>query len=416
MRRVKVFWWKGQKKTEVATLLEHESGAIALEWNQAFLGTEIELSPLRLKKEPGIIVMPKEPFEGLYGLFNDYVPDGFGRRLLRRAFEKQGLRRTEIHPLDMLQYIGERGMGALSFEPSLAPDEKWAGTEVNLDDLNKAVEPILSGTPSAVLDQFIAGGSSPNGMRPKFLATLKDEKFYVGGEEPNGGEHWLVKFRAPIDPPDIALIEYTYYKMAKAAGLNVSESKVFESKTGKYFGTKRFDRNRDGRIHMHTLSGMLHAAPSNYSVSYENFAALAKRITKNASSLEEVFKIAAFNIYSCNQDDHTKNVAFLMDKEGRWSVAPAYDLTFNLTREAEHKMLLNGTGTPKERDILAFGRAIGIRAPRVRELNEGVKHGVSKFRTISKRVGVSKERVNAIGRVLEARFKKEHSNGKGHEQ
>lgn len=407
MRRVRVNWWKGAAKHEVATLSEREDGAVALQWSESYLDSDIELSPFSLRKAPGVILMPHEPFSGVYGLFNDHVPDGFGRRLLRRAFDRQGLQTTEITPLDALQYIGERGMGALSFEPALHPDERWAGHEVDLDELSAAIEPILSGTPSAVIDEFIAGGASPNGMRPKFLARIKDGVFYVGAGDEVKGEDWLIKFPAEVDPPDIAKVEYAYYKMAKSAGLEIALCKLFKGKRTQYFGTKRFDRERSERLHMHTLSGLLNVDPRNMGISYENFATVAKRITGEAKELEKVFRIAAFNIYSCNQDDHIKNVAFLMDKNGSWRVAPAYDLTFNRTRYGEHKMTLGNSGKPAEKDILSFGKTIGIKPARVKELNEEVKYGVSRFKYHAKNIGLSKATISKISTELDMRLKKE---------
>ncbi len=403
MRRVKIFWWQGDERHHVAELAERDDGIVALSWSPFYLESSINLSPFSLRKEGGVIVFPRDPFDGVHGLFNDHVPDGFGRQLLRRAFDHRGVRISKISPLDMLQYIGDRGMGALSFEPSLGPDEKWAGTEVDLDELNTAVEPILAGTPSAVFDEFVAGGASPNGARPKFLATLAEGRFYVGGEK-TSGEEWLIKFAAPIDPPDSALVEFCYFLMARAAGLEIAECRLFESKAQNYFGTRRFDRDETGRIHMHSLSGMLNVDPRNFSVSYEDFAALTRRITRKAIDLERVFRIAAFNIYSCNQDDHTKNVAFLMDNQGSWRIAPAYDLSFHLTRTNEHKMPLNKTGKPTKADVLAFGENIGIKASRAREVNEEVIEGVSSFRRYAKEVGLSRKRIKSIRSEIEKRL------------
>lgn len=401
MRRVKAFWWQGKKKIGIGELAQARTGSeIVFEWDSSFFLSNIELSPIKFKKIRGLIKCPTEPFEGLPGLFADHVPDGWGRILLRHGFLAKGLSFSDASPLDMLCYIGERGMGALSFEPALRPAENWANSEVDLDSLNAAIEPILAGTPSSVIEEFLAGGASPNGSRPKIILKEDSGRWFVGKDE-LVSEEWLVKFRAPGDSPDIGKVEFAYSKLAQKAGLIIPETRLFTTNRDSYFGVKRFDRVAGNRLHVHTLSGILQTSPSNFSVSYENFAQVTNFLTQDIREFEQVFRIASFNIFACNRDDHAKNVAFIMDEKGSWRVAPAYDLTFFENRRyPEHKMTLNEKGLPKEPDLIAFGRKFGLRAERTKELVDQVRDAVSSFPELAKELDISPNERKLISKAL----------------
>jgi len=301
----------------------------------------------------------------------------------------------------MLQYIGDRGMGALSFEPSLRSGEKWADGEIDLTLLERGVEPILSGTPSDVLNEFLEGGASPNGIRPKIIAKEHKGKLYVGSDTLEADE-WLIKFRDPDDPKEIGKLEYIYWLMAKEAGLKVSESKLFKSGKHYYFGTKRFDRRKGSRLHLHTLSGLLGVSPLNFAVGYEHFAKAAIALTSDRRSQDEVLRIAAFNVLTCNQDDHSRNVSFMMDKDGKWEVAPAYDLNFHRNRSDEHKMGINGKGKLSIEDLKAFGIELGIGKGAVSNTLEEVKDAVISFKKNAKTVELSKSEITRINSALES--------------
>ncbi len=207
MRRITAFWWKGKERVRIGEFAQGVGTYIVFEWDKIFLTSPIELSPLRFKKQPGLIECPSKPFDGLPGVFADCVPDGWGRILLKRGLEEQRVPFDDISPLDMLQCIGDRAMGALSFEPSLRPKEKWAHGLIDLDALEEGVEPILAGTPSDVLEEFLSGGASPNGIRPKIIAKEHKGNLYIGDSDLSAPE-WLIKFRAPEDSPEVGKIEY----------------------------------------------------------------------------------------------------------------------------------------------------------------------------------------------------------------
>jgi serine/threonine-protein kinase HipA len=405
MRRLEVFWHRGgnskkEEKVPIGILAQKRGPQIVFEWNKTFLINQIELSPITFKKAPGLVPMKLEPFDGLHGLFADAVPDGFGRLLLREALKGEGINSDDVSPLDYLQLVGTRGMGALSFEPAMKRGKEWAEGKIDLDKLERGAESILagalssrrplSGGPSSVLDAFLSGGASPNGARPKILVKEKGGKLYVGNEGLRAPE-WLIKFRASEDSKDIGILEYIYSVMARRAGLNVPETKLFTTKKASFFASKRFDRDDAGnRIHMHTVSGLLNASPINFSVGYDHFAKLAGALTKDRRNIEQVFRLSVFNVLSVNQDDHTKNAAFLMDREGKWRVAPAYDLTFHRNSSGQHKMGVMGKGVPTESDLKEFGKEIGISKKMVSSVLDEVKESLLTFPKLASEFGLGK--------------------------
>lgn len=398
MRRVTAYWYKGPEKVRIGELAQPRTGEIYFQWDKDFLKSPIELSPLKLPKQTDAIVFNRSRMDGLAGLFADHVPDGWGRILIRAARLEAG-DLTELSPLDVLSYVGDRGMGALSFEPSLRSKETWADGKIDLDKLEKGIEPILSGTSSAVLEEFLAGGASPQGMRPKIILKEKGGKFSIGGEG-LGTDEWIVKFRASIDPPEIGKLEYIYSLMAKDSGLPVPETKLFRTTKGFYFGTKRFDRTGEGRIHMHTLSGLLDTPPMNFSIGYDALATTALRLTQDAREVEKVFKLAVFNVLSCNQDDHTRNVAFLMDSEGKWRLAPAYDLVFHKSPQDQHKMAVGDKGKPTVKDLEAFGLDIGLTKAKVKRILDQTRAGVDGFKIYARKFDVPPKLTNDIVKGL----------------
>jgi len=402
MRRVSVYWWQGVNRIKIGELAQKDS-TIVYQWDTTFLNSQIELSPLSFKKSHGLITCPENPFNGLPGLFADNIPDGWGKILIKRGFHQMGLSADDFSPLDVLSYVGNKAMGALSFEPSLKSNEQWASGRVSLAALEQGVSQIIEGTESEVLNAFLESGASPNGIRPKIILKESKGKFYSGVQDLKASE-WLIKFKAPEDPKDIGAIEYVYSLMAKKAGLNVPEARLFESKKSFVFGSKRFDKINGERFHLHTLSGILHASPGNFSVGYDLFSKVTRFLTKDQNEVEQVFKLASFNYFSCNQDDHTKNVAFLMDKKGEWKLAPFYDLTFHQTRANQHKMSLGKDGEMSIEALNKFGESIGLRKPKIKKIIDEVKESVSKFRILSKDLIQSKKERERILSTIESKL------------
>jgi len=234
---------------------------IFFEYDAEFLKTKLELSPFKLPLRSGVIACPDNVFEGLFGIFNDSLPDGWGRLLLDRKLTNIGISPTTITPLDRLCYAGRNGMGALIYEPEISD----AAANHHLKNLDVIADECLhfqDNDDDKFIDDLLLMNGSSAGARPKILVSIsKDEKLEITQSDPKTThDNWIIKFRSPTDPKDIGCIEYAYHLMAKAAGLEVPEAKLFKSKKcDGYFGVKRFDRQKSSFVHMHTISGLLHA-------------------------------------------------------------------------------------------------------------------------------------------------------------
>ena len=194
--------------------------------------------------------------------------------------------------------------------------------------------------------------------------------------------------------------QYLYSLLAKDAGLEIPETKLFKTSKGEFFGARRFDRTELGRLHLHSLSGLLQVSPLNFSVGYEHFAKVAMALTNDITSQEAVFRIASFNVLARNQDDHSRKVSFLMDTHGTWSVAPAYDLTFHENRSGEHKMAVYGNGKPTLEDLEKFGVSIGLKRGKVRAILEQVRHSLSRFRKRANVLNLSKKILDRLSHAF----------------
>jgi serine/threonine-protein kinase HipA len=392
------------------------------EWDKEFLQTPVEISPLTFPKQATLHACPAEPFDGLPGVFADQLPDGWGRILLRRARELTGLSLAEVSPLDSLAQLGDRTMGALTFEPAMEASEPWAGGRFALESLQREVRPILEGTPSTVLEAYLLGGAGSQGVRPKIIGKWDKEKLVIG-DDAFEAEEWIIKFRAPSDPRYSGAMEYVYSLMAKDAGLETSDTKLISCKSGNFFAAKRFDRAGPARLHMHSLSGVLSRAPTDYSIAYDHLARVTGALTKSPKEIERAFHLALFNVLASNQDDHTRNVAFLMDHGGAWRLAPAYDLTFHRTKAGEHKMSVQNNGAPGVEDLRRFGRTLGISNKRVTELLERTLAALTKFPRLAATYDVPKavvrevsqffpKRTRVVPRTRGATAAKKHNNGR----
>lgn len=241
------------------------------EFSLEFLATPLLVSPFHLMAKPGVIQAPRDPFDGLHGLFNDSLPDGWGRLLLDRRLQRAGVDYHALTPLDRLSAVGTSGMGALTYIPELGEDKRSAG---DLDWFVDQVALVQGEVDTADLDtlQSAQGGSA--GARPKIMIGFdrahNDVVFDYGQTMDAAFEHWIVKSRSSEDPVDIGAEEQAYALMARAAGIDMAETHLFRTRKGnRLFATKRFDRSSSGRQHMHTASGLLNASHREPSVTYE---------------------------------------------------------------------------------------------------------------------------------------------------
>ena len=231
------------------------------EYDADFIRRGLDLSPFRLPLKPGVQTFHTELFEGLPGVFNDSLPDGWGRLLFDRAMRKRGILPQTLSPLDRLAHVRKSGMGALIYEPHHA--EAVQRTGVDLDRLAKQSQDVLEGGAEDVLDELLARNGSSAGARPKVLIGFNRETGYIThGSQilPRGYEPWIVKFANSQDGPDAGAVEFVYSEMARRAGLMIPDTRLFPAKRGAgYFAIKRFDQNQTSRFHMHTPCGLLHS-------------------------------------------------------------------------------------------------------------------------------------------------------------
>ena len=372
---------------------------IYFEYDQTFLKSGIEISPLRLPLKSGLQSFEYGLFEGLPGVFNDSLPDGWGRLLLDRFARSQGIVPEEITPLDRLAYVGSRALGALVFEPDHSSQDTQS--LISLDHLSSQVQEVLDGTSDEVLMELIALNGSSAGARPKALIGVNEKRDHIihGMQNlPKGYSPWMVKFSNAQDGPDAGAIEYVYALMAKEAGIAMPHVHLFTAQRGAgYFAIKRFDRDGNKRYHMHTACGVLHSDFRMPSLDYEDLIALTGVLSRDAREVERLYHQAVFNVMAHNRDDHSKNFTYLMDCKGEWKLSPAYDLTFSSGPRGEQSTMVMGEGrNPKVEHLLKLAAVASIKKNRAVEIIDATKHSLSKWEALARNHGVREENVKFV--------------------
>ena len=343
--KLKVFLNMYGIRQEVGMLLQDKQ-RIFFEYSPDFLKSGIELSPFKLPLKAGVFEEKSRVFDGLFGLFNDSLPDGWGCLLLDRKLRKLGKSYAGITPLDRLSLIGANPMGALEYEPADGDSDLYG--DIELDSLSGEVDRILDGEESAVLDELLKLNGSSGGARPKIVACVSSDRKQIihGGKSvPDGFTPWIIKFSEKHDPQSSGELEYRYSLAAKAAGITMPETHLFPLKDGRgCFGVQRFDRTLKGKVHTHTACGLLHASHRFASLDYENLLKLTWILTRNHADVVEMVRRMIFNIKSGNKDDHSKNFSFLLNSRYQWQLAPAYDLTPSAGINGEQTCMVNGKG------------------------------------------------------------------------
>ena len=379
----------GEERRKVGRLA-YLDRRIFFEYETAFITSGIEISPFKLPLKPGVQTPDTTLFEGLFGVFNDSLPDGWGRLLLDRSVEKHGVLRGQLSPLDRLAYVGNRGMGALSYEPELTAGQADAGS-LSLDRLAEESATVLKGESGEVFEELLRLSGSSSGARPKIVAQVSaDKKSIIHGERElaPGYSHWMIKFPSSQDARDIGAIEYAYSLMAKEAGIAMPETHLFRTKRSRYFGANRFDRNGSRRIHMHSLSGLIHADHRTPSLDYDLMLSVTMRLTRDVREVEKVFRLACFNVLAHNRDDHAKNFSFLLNAQNEWVFAPAYDLVFSFGPGGEQSTLVMGEGkNPGVQDLLRLGKQHRIKG--ATSIIDTVQAAVARWKSIAAEAGVS---------------------------
>ena len=352
-------------------LLYENAGRVFFEYSPDFLQSGIALSPFKLPLKPGVFEDEKRTFDGLFGLFNDSLPDGWGCLLLDRKLRKRALSYDSITPLSRLSMIGRNPMGALEYEPADEAAEEVGNVE--LDSLSGEVDKILAGNDSDVLDELLKLNGSSGGARPKIVAYVSDDRqkiIHGGANPPAGFTPWIIKFSERHDKLNSGEMEYRYSLAAKEAGIDMPPTHLFPSKNGGgYFGVQRFDRTPQGKVHVHTACGLLHASHRFSCLDYENLLKLTLVLTRDITQAEEMVRRMVFNVKSGNRDDHSKNFSFLLNKNFEWRLAPAYDLTPSAGINGEQTAMVNGKGRNiTDEDLIAAAKVADIPASAVRSI------------------------------------------------
>ena len=356
--------------------LAAQGNTILFQYAPEFLDSGINISPFRLPLSPEVKEDPKRTFDGLFGVFNDSLPDGWGLLLLDRALRKKGSSLHACLPLQRLAMVGAHGMGALEYTPAAAQAEE-AVSVAELDALAEESLRILRDAPvdAGQLDKLIQLNGSSAGARPKILVNVADDYRIVpqGAGEPQGTP-WIIKFRSAHEPLNTGLTEYAYSLAAREAGLDMPETHLFPSATSPgYFGVQRFDRVHGQKVHVHTACGLLHASHREPSLTYESLLRLTLLLTKDIREVLKMVQLMVFNVRSGNKDDHSKNFSFLLNKENQWRMAPVYDLTPSEGINGEQTCMVNNKGKDiTGKDFLAAAATVDIDARTVREIIQQV--------------------------------------------
>lgn len=326
----------------VGYLAEIEPSIIAFQYDDEWIKKGFSISPLSLPLDDKVYISKKELFNGLYGVFWDSLPDGWGELLMNRILTKNGINPNKLSILTKLSLINKNGLGGLTYEPTQPFEFKQ--DNLDFDKLSNEVQKILNDESETVDLDFVYGlGGSSGGARPKAHIMIDNEE-------------WIVKFACRIDPPNVGEKEYKANEIAEKCNINVNVYKLFPSKLcSGYFGTKRFDRKDGRRVHMISLAALLETTHKIPNLDYMHLFQVVQMISvRPTEDLYEAFKRMCFNVFYKNKDDHGKNFAFIYDEElNGYVLSPAYDLT-RIENKFEHEMTANGNGNPRKEDMLVI--------------------------------------------------------------
>ena len=351
----------------VGQLAKTSREEIWFEYDPAWVSSGFALSPFPLfSLRPGAFKPSNPVFDGLHGVFNDALPDGWGRLLMDRALRQAlGWERRQITPLDRLAYIGSRAMGALEFRPAMG--NPTGAPLISLEQLAEEARLVQDGTAGDVLGALYLHGGSPGGARPKVTLAIEaggDHCVSGFGAIPDNYEHWIVKFRARQgDPLCMARIEMAYAKMAAAAGVPMPATRLISAKVADrredFFAARRFDRVGNTKRHVISLGAMLEISHREPCLDYAELLKAVHLATRDVREVQKAFRLMVFNVLAHNKDDHVKNFSFLFDGTG-WATTPAYDLTFSSGIGNQHTTSIAGSGNPSLQEIRTIAGQLQI--------------------------------------------------------
>lgn len=390
------------------------------EYDDTFLRSGIEVSPLKMPLSRQRYRFPElafPSFHGLPGLLADSLPDRFGNAMIDAWLATKGRKSGSFNSVERLCYIGTRGMGALEFKPALGKGSKESST-VGIGELVELASEILTHRSSLVatlagrekekaLRELLRVGTSAGGARAKAIIAWNPETNKVKSGQlraDKGFEYWLMKFdgvknnkdKEVADPQGFGAIEFAYATMAKDAGISMMPCRLFEEGGRRHFMTKRFDRTAEGdKLHMQSLAALAHYDFNMAAAySYEQAFQVIRDLGLGADTAEQQYRRMVFNIVARNQDDHVKNIGFLMDRKGKWTLSPAFDVTYSFNPEGDwtsaHQMTMNGK---RDRfaitDFEACAKNAFLKQGRAKNIIQEVQEVVSRWRDYTDEVGVN---------------------------
>jgi len=422
-------------RTIGAVSLDDGAETARFQYAPEFAGSGIGLSPLVMPLSDQVYEFPllrRESFHGLPGMLADSLPDRFGNALINAWLATQGRTPESFSPVERLCYTGRRGMGALEFVPILGPGPRRA-TMIEIDALVRLASEVLTHRntlqgcfgekgKAEALEDILRVGTSAGGARAKAVIAWNRETNEVRSgqiEAGQGFEYWLLKFdgvsgnkdKELEDPKGYGVIEYAYHLMAKAAGITMNECRLFEEKGRRHFMTRRFDRPPDGgKLHMQSLCALQHFDFNQAGAhGYEQALLTIRQLGLPMASVEEQFRRMVFNLAARNQDDHTKNIAFLMNKKGEWSLAPAFDVTYSYNPSgawtATHQMTVNGKRDDfTMEDLNQCARAAGMKRGRAKTILTEVLDAVTGWPEFAAEAGLPGDQTESIRRAFRLRL------------
>lgn len=422
-------------RTIGAIAMEEDRDVAAFQYDSAFASSGIELSPIAMPLSQRVYEFPalhRNTFHGLPGLLADSLPDKFGNALIDAWLATQGRSSTNFSAVERLCYTGARGMGALEYAPALGPKPRKA-TEIRVSALVQLASEVLThradlrghfndaGKADSLRD-ILQVGTSAGGARAKAVIAWNRETNEVRSGQIAAGEgfeYWLLKFDGVTgnkdkeldDPMGYGAIEFAYYLMARAAGITMTECRLLEENGRRHFMTRRFDRLAHGeKLHMQSLGALAHFDFNQAGAyAYEQALLTIRQLSLPMADIEEQFRRMVFNIVARNQDDHVKNIAFLMNKRGEWSLAPAFDVTYSYNPSGSwtstHQMTLNGKRDNFTLpDFIACAKAAVMKRGRAAAIIEDVQAVVKRWPEFAAAASLSEDWQNRISQTHRLTF------------
>lgn len=338
------------------------------EYDKSWIADGFSISPLELPLKPGVFIAKPLPFYGNFGIFEDSLPDGYGRYLLHKALQRKGINDSELSSLNRLAIVGDNGMGALTYSPAINFEQEEPITD--FDKLQQIALEVLKEQQDKDAELLLYNSGNSGGARPK--AVFSDSE-----------GHWIVKFRHTYDPTDMGIQEYRYNEIARKCGIIVPDFRLINER---YFASRRFDiDNHNNRLHTATAGGLLCISHRDTFMDYSNLLALTGYITQSKEDVAQMYRRMLFNYFTDNKDDHCKNFSFYVIKDSNskkwhWRLAPAYDLTLCVEGyNGEHATSVNGTGHPELSEFISVGTKIKIPETECRKMIEEVRSGCAEI-------------------------------------